>query len=96
MILRNRDRKYKLYTQWEHLSGNQDVQRIKKELNKKQKRNLQHSKVADTAAGLLLQNTSHHQAALQQENSQWNGENWLLSLEDLIRLDALDRKIREY
>jgi hypothetical protein len=28
--IRNRDRKYKLYTQWEQLSGNREVQGIKK------------------------------------------------------------------
>jgi hypothetical protein len=89
--IRNRDRKYKLYTQWEQLSGNRNVQRIKKEVNKKQKRKLQHSRGADTAAVLLLQKTYHRQAALQQDNSQWTGENLLLSPEEVIRLDELDR-----
>jgi hypothetical protein len=89
--IRNRDRKYKLYTQWEQLSGNRNVQRIKKEVNKKRKRKLQHSRGADTAAVLLLQKTYHRQAALQQDNSQWTGENRLLSPEEIIRLDELDR-----
>jgi hypothetical protein len=41
MIRKKRDIKYKLYTQWEQLSGNQNVQKIMKE--KKWKRKLQHS-----------------------------------------------------
>jgi hypothetical protein len=44
-----------------------------------------------TAAALLLQNNSHRQAALGQDNSQWTGENRLLSPEESIRLDAIDR-----
>jgi hypothetical protein len=63
-MIRNRYIKYKIYTQWEQWSGNRNVQRIKKEGNKKQKRKLQQSRGADTAAGLLLENTSHCQAAL--------------------------------
>ena len=89
--IRNRDRKYKLYTQWEQLSGNRNVQRIKKEVNKKRKRKLQNSKGADTAAALLLQKNNHRQAAFEQDNSQWTGENRLLSPEEIIRLDAIDR-----
>jgi hypothetical protein len=91
--IRNRDRKYKLYTQWEQLSGNREVQGIKKEVNRKRKRNLQNSKGADTAAALLLQKNNHRQAALEQDNSQWTGENRLLSPEEIIRLDAIDRYI---
>jgi hypothetical protein len=52
-----RNLKYKLYTQWEQLCGNWEVQGIKKEVNKKGKQNLQNSKGADTAAALLLQKT---------------------------------------
>jgi hypothetical protein len=89
--IRNRDRKYKLYTHWEQLSGNRNVQRIKKEVNQKRKRKLKHTRGADRAAGLLLEKTYHREAALQQDNSQWTGENQLLSPEDIIRLDALDR-----
>jgi hypothetical protein len=89
--IRNRDRKYKLYTQWEQLSGNREVQGIKKQVNRKRKRNLQNSKGADTAAALLLQKNNHRQAALEQDNSQWTGENRLLSPEEIIRLDAIDR-----
>jgi hypothetical protein len=86
--IRNRDRKYKLYAQWEQLSGNREVQG---KVNKKRKRNLQNSKGADTAAALLLQKNSHGQAALEQDNSQWIGENRPLSPEEIRRLDAIDR-----
>jgi hypothetical protein len=65
------------------------AQRIKKEVNKKWKWTFQHYRGADTAAGLLLEKKSHHQAALQHDNSQWTGENWLLSPEEIISLDAL-------
>jgi hypothetical protein len=92
-MIRNEDQLYKLYTQWEQLSGNINVQRIKKEGNEKWKQKLQHSRGADRAAGLLIEKTYHGEAALQeQDNSQWTGENKLiLSPEDIIRLDALDR-----
>jgi hypothetical protein len=63
----------------------------KKEVNKKQKPNLQNWKGADTAAALLLQMSDHRQAALEQDNSQWTGENGLQSPEEIIRLDAMDR-----
>ena len=43
------------------------------------------------AASLLVEKTFHREAALQQDNSQWTGENRLLSPEDIVRLDALDR-----
>jgi hypothetical protein len=59
--IRNRDRKYKLYMQWEQLNGNREVQE-KKQVNKKRKRNLQNSKNADTSAALLLQKNNHRQA----------------------------------
>ena len=51
--IRNRDQKYKLYTHWEQLSGNRNVQRIKKEVNQKRKRKLKNTRGADRAAGLL-------------------------------------------
>jgi hypothetical protein len=89
--IRSRDQKYKLYTQWEQLSGNRNVQKIKKEVHEKWKRKLQHPRGAVRAAGLLVEKTYHREAALQQDNSQWTGENRLLSPEDIIRLDELDR-----
>jgi hypothetical protein len=90
--IRNRDRKYKLYTQWELLSGNRNVQWIKKEVNENQKRQLQHSRGTDTAVSLLNLKTYHREAALELDNLQWTGENWLLSPQEIIRLDALDRE----
>ena len=36
--VRNRDRKYTLYSQWEQLSGNRDVQRIKVEVKERRER----------------------------------------------------------
>jgi hypothetical protein len=67
------------------------VQRIKKEVHNIRKQKLEHTRGADTAASLLLEKTYHREAALQQDNSQWTGENRLLSPEDIIRLDELDR-----
>jgi hypothetical protein len=89
--IRNRDRKYKLYTQWEQLSGNRNVQRIKREVNESRKRNLQHNRSAETASRLLVEKNYHREAALEQDNSQWTGQNRLLSPQDIIRLDAVDR-----
>jgi hypothetical protein len=60
---RNRNRKYKLYPQWEQLSGNPNIQRIKKEVNEKRKRNIQHSRGADRATGLLIANNYYPRAA---------------------------------
>jgi hypothetical protein len=53
----------------------QCVQRIKKEVHEKWKRKLQHPRGAVRAAGLLVEKTYHQEAALQQDNSQWTGEN---------------------
>jgi hypothetical protein len=89
--IRNRDRKYKLYTKWEQLSGNRNVQRIKREVKETRKRKLQTTRGADTAARLLNEKTYHREAALVQDNSQWTGENRLLSAEEIIRLDEIDR-----
>jgi hypothetical protein len=91
-MIRNRDRKYKLYIKWEKLSGNRNVQRIKKEVNENRKQKLQHNRGADTAASLLNLKTYHREAALEQYNSQWTGENRLLSPQEIIRLDAIDRE----
>jgi beta-lactamase class D len=90
--IRNRDRKYKLYTKWEQLSGNRNIQRIKKEVNENRKQKLQHNRGTDTAASLLNLKTYHRKAALEQDNSQWTGENLLLSPQEIITLDALDRE----
>ena len=88
--VRNRDRKYTLYSKWEQLSGNRDVQRIKGKVKVSRKRKLQHSRGAETAAALQMEKTFHREAALAQDNSQWTGENRLLEPEEVLRLDAED------
>jgi hypothetical protein len=90
-VIRNRERKYELYTKWEQLSGNRSVQKIKKEVHLKRKRKLQNAdRAADTEAATLEQKTFHREAALLQDNSQWEGDNMLLSPADIIRLDYED------
>jgi hypothetical protein len=94
--IRNRDnRKYKLYTQcWEQLSGNRNVQQqIKKEVHQNRKQKLHHnSRGADTAGSKSSPGEDfHRESALLQDNSQWTGENQLISPEDIIRLDEIDR-----
>jgi hypothetical protein len=82
----NRGRKHKLYTQWEQLSGNRNVQRKKKKVNEDRKQKLQHNRGAYTEAPLLNLKTYHREAALEQDNLQWIGENRLLSPQEIIRL----------
>lgn len=89
--VRNRNRKYNLYAKWEQLSGNRKVQAIKQEVHKKRKRKLQTTRGADTERALLIEKTFHREAALEQDNLQWTGENRLLSPEEIVRLDAADR-----
>ena len=89
-VIRNRERKYELYTKWEQLSGNRSVQKIKKEVHQKRKRKLQNDRGADTAAASLVQKTFHREAALLQDNSEWEGDNMLLSPGEIIRLDYED------
>jgi hypothetical protein len=64
---------------------------MKKEVNQKQKQNLQSTRGADTATALLVEKTYHQEAALVQDKPQCTGENRLLSPEDIIRLDEQDR-----
>jgi hypothetical protein len=89
--VRNRNRKYNLHAKWEQLSGNRKVQAIKQEAHKKRKRKLQTTRGADTERALLIEKTFHREAALEQDNLQWTGENRLLSPEEIVRLDAADR-----
>jgi hypothetical protein len=88
--VRNRDRKYALYTKWEQLSGNRKVQKIKAEVKENRKRKLQHNRGEETATALLLENTFHREAALAQDNSQWTGENRLLKPDEILTLDAAE------
>ena len=82
--IRDRDWKYKLYTpHWEQLSGNQNVQKIKKEVQNNRKRKLGNARGTDTAAAARLgEKTFHRKAALEEDNSQWTGANKLLSPEE--------------
>jgi hypothetical protein len=69
-------------------SGNRNVQRTKVEAKENRNRKLQHDRGADTAAALLIKKTFHREAALQQDNSQWTGQNRLLEPEEVIMRDA--------
>ena len=90
-MIRDRDRKYKLYTHWYQLNGNRNVQKIKKEVLGKRKRNLDdNTGGAETAAALLYAKTAHREAALEEYNLQWTGVNKLLSSNKITRIDALD------
>jgi hypothetical protein len=60
-------------------------------MNESRKWKLHHNRCADTAPRLLVEKHYHREAALEQDNSQWTGENRLLSPQEIIRLDALDR-----
>jgi hypothetical protein len=91
--IRDRERKYKLYTHWEQLNGDRNVQKIKKEVLGKRKRKLQNNRRGETAASRLTAKTADREAALEEDNSQWTGPNKLLSADEIIRLDGLDRII---
>jgi hypothetical protein len=93
-MIRNRDRKCGLCTKQKQLSGNRNVQKMKKKeghtTNGSRSSRVQEE--AQTQQQLLLiGKTSHSKAALQQENLQWTGDNELLSREEIIRLDAQER-----
>jgi hypothetical protein len=88
--IRDRERKYILYTKWEQLSGNRDVQRIKKAVLTNRQRKLMIFRAEERNAVRLREKTLHRQAAFNQDNSEWTGANRLLSPEDIIRLDAID------
>ena len=89
--VRDRVKKYNLYAHWEHLNGNRIVQKIKKEVIVKRKRKRETaSRREETAAALLAAKTADRERALAQDNSQWTGDNKLLSAGDVIMLDAAD------
>jgi hypothetical protein len=89
---RDRDRKHKLRTHWEQLSGNsRNAQRTKKEVLGKRRRKLQNDAGGETARALLAAKSLHREKALEEDNSQWTGMNKLLSPEEIIRLDEMDR-----
>jgi hypothetical protein len=64
------------------------VQRTKVDVKENRNRKLWHGRGAETAAALLIEKTFHREAALQQDNSQWTGENRLLEPEEDIMRDA--------
>jgi hypothetical protein len=65
---------------------------IKQEVNESRKQKLQCNRSTETALRLLVENNYHREAALAQDSSQWTGQNrLLLSPQDIIRLDAVDR-----
>jgi hypothetical protein len=88
---RDRDRKCKLHTHWEQLSGNRNVQRTKKEVLGKRKRKLQNDAGGETARALLAAKSLHRETALEEDSSQLTGMNKLPSPEESIRLDETDR-----
>ena len=53
--VRNRDWKRKLYSEWEQLGGNPNVQSIKVELKESWKRKICHDRGAETAAALQME-----------------------------------------
>jgi hypothetical protein len=55
------------------------------------KHELKSTRGADAAAALLIEMTPHCEAALQQDNLPWTGENELLSPEAIIRPGAQER-----
>ena len=84
--IRDRDQKYKLYTHWEQLNISRNLQKIKKEVLGKWKRDLENStRVAEISAALLDATTVHREAALE-----WTDVNKLLRADKIIRFDALD------
>jgi hypothetical protein len=65
---------------------------MKKEVLGKRKRKLQNDTGRETARALLAAKSSlHRETALEEDNSQWTGMNKLLSPEEIIRLDEMDR-----
>ena len=48
------------------------------EVIESRKQKLQHSRGTETAAALQMEKTFHRETALEQDNSQWTGENRLL------------------
>ena len=61
-----------MYTHWEQLNGNLNMQKIKQEVLGKWKWNLENNtRGAETPAALLDENTVHRESALKEYNLQW-------------------------
>jgi nucleotidyltransferase/DNA polymerase involved in DNA repair len=89
----NKDQKYQLYTKWEQISGNHQVQSIKRRMYSKQKRELTTTRGSDTAYRYKIQSEKkyHCKEALGVDTSQWMGENALLGPCIILRQDAAER-----
>ncbi len=87
----NKDRKYQLYTKWEQISGNRQVQSIKRSIHSKRKRELTTTRGSDTAYKIQSEKKYHRKEALEVDTSQWMGENALLGPSIILRQDAAER-----
>ena len=68
------------------------MQKINKEVLEKRKWDLENnSRGAETSVDLLDANTVHHKSALEEDCLQWTGVNRLLSADEIIRLDSIDK-----
>ena len=70
----NKDRKYQLYTKWEQICGNREVQSIKRSIHLKRKRELTTTRGSDTAYKIQSEKKYHRKEALEVDTSQWKGE----------------------
>jgi hypothetical protein len=66
------------------------VWKTKEEVAVDRKRKHENTRREETAAALLSAKTEDLERALEQDNSQWTGDNALLTAADVIRLDAAD------
>jgi hypothetical protein len=73
--IRNKDPKNQLYTKWEQISGNRQVQSIKRRIHSKRKRELTTTRGSDTAYKIQSEKKYHRKEALEVDTSQWMGEN---------------------
>ena len=87
----NKDRKYQLYTKWEQICGNREVQSIKTSIHLKRKRELTTTRGSDTAYKIQSEKKYHCKEALEVDTSQWMGENAFLGPSIILRQDAAER-----
>jgi hypothetical protein len=88
----NRDRKYRLYTKWEQISGNREVQSIKTSIHSKRKRELTRTSIgAATAFRIKARKKNNREKALMVDTSQWTGANALLGPATVLIQDAAER-----
>jgi hypothetical protein len=87
----NKDRKCQLYTKWEQISGNRQVQSIKRRIHSKRKGELTTRRGTDMAYKIQSENKSYRKEALEVDTSQWMGENALLGPSIILRQDPAER-----